>query len=82
MNPLISYALWRIDSDLRFTLVFLIALAFSAVFGWKVWLPVLRQVPPTFGDGEFQISDVFYLVKFSVATFIVLMPWLLPFREF
>ncbi len=75
-----TYVIWTLDKDLRFTVLMAMALTFSSVFGVKIWLPVHMTCPPTFGDGEFQLSDVYYLVKWLFATFLTLIPWLLPIK--
>ncbi len=77
---LLEYAIWTLDGDLRFTVLMTVALTFSTIVGVKLWLPVHMSCPSTFGDGEFQLSDIFYLVKWLFATFLTLVPWLLPLK--
>ncbi len=76
----IGYAIWTLDADLRFVVLMVIALTFSTVLGVKIWIPVHSSCPATFGDGEFQLSDIYYMIKWLFATCLTLVPWLLPLK--
>jgi hypothetical protein len=83
MNLLTSaatYILWTFDDNLRFVVLMTIALIFSTIMGVKIWVPVHTSCPATFGDGEFQLSDIYYSIKWLFATFLTLIPWLLPLK--
>jgi len=77
----VGYLAWLVDGGLRFNVLFFVALGFSMTAGIKIWLPMWKSFPPTFGDGIFQISDIIYTLKLIVTTALVLLPWILPFRE-
>ncbi len=80
LGSAITYIVWTLDKDLRFVVLMTIALTFSTILGVKIWLPVHTSCPATFGDGEFQLSDIYYLIKYLFATFLTLVPWLLPLK--
>ncbi|MCG8333548.1 MAG: hypothetical protein MJE63_03465 [Proteobacteria bacterium] len=80
LGSAITYLVWTLDKDLRFVVLMIIALTFSTILGVKIWLPVHTSCPATFGDGEFQVSDIYYLLKYLFATFLTLVPWLLPLK--
>jgi hypothetical protein len=80
LGSAITYIVWTLDKDLRFVVLMTVALTFSTILGIKIWLPVHTSCPATFGDGEFQVSDIYYLIKYLFATFLTLVPWLLPLK--
>ena len=82
LGSAVTYIIWTLDKDLRFVVLMIVALSFSTVIGIRIWIPVHTSCPATFGDGEFQISDVYYLIKYLFATFLTLVPWLLPLKAF
>ena len=80
LTSVFAYTIWTLDHDLRFVVLMTMALVFSTFVGVKIWVPVHTSCPATFGDGEFQLSDVYYAVKWLFATFLTLIPWLLPLK--
>lgn len=72
---------WMFSPDLRFYVMFLIALAASFTFGINVWKPMWEKFPPTFLDGIFQVSDIIYAIKLIITTVLMLLPWILPLWE-
>ena len=82
LGSAVTYIIWTLDKDLRFVVLMIVALSFSTVIGIRIWIPVHTSCPATFGDGEFQISDIYYLIKYLFATFLTLVPWLLPLKAF